>query len=272
MSHRPTANRFVQRSGFTLIELLVAVSVLVLIMSFLLSVVQISTKTWVQERAQASNFAEGRAVMDLIARDINQSVLRLDLPAFVNETGAPTLRFLTRNLAEEDGRGVSLIDYRVDNTNVNLALRGIYRNSESYGFAQSLPFGQNSLSLSSNSQSGVAGPGVLFLHYHFVDAQGQVTNAYVPPTSDGLSASTSQAVVISMLVIDGENLERLQSSGQLEPLLIDMAITSLPASESYVEEWNQRLSTLIANQTLSAPLAASLRTYERSIPLNYERF
>jgi prepilin-type N-terminal cleavage/methylation domain-containing protein len=67
MNHSPRQN-----SGFTLLELLTATAIASLLVVMLISVFNQANKAWVTGEEQAEVYQMGRAVMDLMARDLAQ--------------------------------------------------------------------------------------------------------------------------------------------------------------------------------------------------------
>ena len=71
-----------RRTSFTLVEVLVAVSVLSFILLILAQVTGMVNKASHDGIGRVDNFTKSRAMLDLIASDLEHAVIRPDLPIF----------------------------------------------------------------------------------------------------------------------------------------------------------------------------------------------
>jgi prepilin-type N-terminal cleavage/methylation domain-containing protein len=77
--------KLVQRSSaFTLVELLIAITILSLLVVLLASLLSGVSRAWVSSEQQVATFQDGRAITDLISRDLSQSVISPQLQFIQN--------------------------------------------------------------------------------------------------------------------------------------------------------------------------------------------
>jgi prepilin-type N-terminal cleavage/methylation domain-containing protein len=71
-------------SAFTLVELLIAITILSLLVVLLASLLSGVSRAWVSSEQQIGTFQDGRAITDLISRDLSQSVISPQLQFIQN--------------------------------------------------------------------------------------------------------------------------------------------------------------------------------------------
>ena len=70
-----------RHSAFSIVELLLAMSVLTLLMVFLVQMLNAVSRTWADGERRVENYQNGRAILDLIARELGPAVIsRVDRP------------------------------------------------------------------------------------------------------------------------------------------------------------------------------------------------
>lgn len=74
------------RKGFSLIELLVAIAALTLLVLLLVSLAGGVNRAWVAGEQQVSEFQDGRAILELISRELSQAVISPTLQFVQNPT------------------------------------------------------------------------------------------------------------------------------------------------------------------------------------------
>jgi prepilin-type N-terminal cleavage/methylation domain-containing protein len=71
-------------AAFTLVELLVAIAILVSIVLILTSLITAVSKAWASGEQQVSEFQDGRAILELISRELSQAVISPSLQFIQN--------------------------------------------------------------------------------------------------------------------------------------------------------------------------------------------
>jgi prepilin-type N-terminal cleavage/methylation domain-containing protein len=66
-------------AGFTLVELLISIAILVSIVLILTSLITAVSKAWASGEQQVSEFQDGRAILELISRELSQAVISSSL-------------------------------------------------------------------------------------------------------------------------------------------------------------------------------------------------
>lgn len=74
-------------SAFTLVELLIAMTILTLLVVLTASLLSSVSKAWVSGQQQVETFQDGRAILNLIARDLSQAVISQRLQ-FIQNPGS----------------------------------------------------------------------------------------------------------------------------------------------------------------------------------------
>ena len=198
------------RDGFTLVEVLVAMAIFLTMMAFLsgiLSTVSNITGIGQQNSRNANN---ARAIFDLIRRELQSGVNRVDLPGWiVADPSTATLTFYSCSPgsavsgANATGyRNLSFIKYQLDATVSTL------RRGDSAAFWSSdpdiLPLGV----LSPNTPNPILNDiltGVLAFHVTFLRQDGTFSNTY-----KGLSTNPEVAMGVSLAVIDARSLKTIK--------------------------------------------------------------
>lgn len=69
-------------SAFTLIELMVSMAILGLIMVILFSIFEEVNKAWLNSENRVETFTQGRAILDLLSRDLSQAIATPKIPFY----------------------------------------------------------------------------------------------------------------------------------------------------------------------------------------------
>ena len=289
--------------GFTLIEVLVACAVLMLIVAMLFQMMNMMSKTWVAGRAQAETSVTARAMLDLIAEDIGESVSRPDLPAFRDASGQPALIFYTqRQGVTPQGntnlmRPLSLVSYDTNNIeNGSLFRYDLPQNwttNTGWPFEQDAKIAQaSSLIINTNTGSdpNEIASGIIAFNFAFLARDQSLTANYYPPTSSDPyytnnnvngkvgydPTKVSRAVVVSLAMVDAKTLNLLTLTGKLQQLQSAQFWTSTNVSQHMLANWQDAISGQgayagqggqLAKSGLPSAVAANLLILERTIPL-----
>lgn len=290
--------------GFTLIEVLVACAVLMLIVAMLFQMMNMMSKTWVAGRAQAETSVTARAMLDLIAEDIGESISRPDLPAFRDASGQPALIFYTqRQGVTPQGntnlvRPLSLVSYDTANllissnsanTNASLVRYDLYQNWNTNGpFEQDAKISNSSsVTSSGGNDSNEIASGIIAFNLAFLARDQSLTANYYPPSASdpyysiGTNASSypnkvSRAVVISVAMVDAKTLNLLNLTGKLSTLQGASFWTNATVSQHLLANWQDAIAGQgayagqggqLATNGLPSAVAANLLILERTIPL-----
>lgn len=250
------------RSGFTLIEIMVATCILTMIVLSLSAMLSSTSKTYSMGRQRVNNFTKARGMLEVIARDLRDAVIRPDLLSFPNSS----FEFYTMQpgILSSNARQVSLVSYVIDSTSSLSTLQrgdvGIAWNS----MPETILFGNKAASqlpvpVMRDTIDGVVGFQAVFCY-----ADGTASISYD-------SSQTLSAVIVTMAVIDDDSLKVLSGSqiGQIKRSLISAAqstaeVTSIKLTwDNYLCEpnqfpWGQYPKTL----------ATGFKIYERYVPLS----
>lgn len=83
--------RFINAAAFTLVELLIATAILSLLVLLLTSLLSGINRAWVSGEQRVSEFQDGRAILELISRELSQAVISPNLQMVHNPTMPPGL-------------------------------------------------------------------------------------------------------------------------------------------------------------------------------------
>ncbi len=181
-----------RRQAFTLIEVLVSVAVLSFIILMLAQMMDVVSAAWREGVSRVDNFTKSRAMLDLVASDLQHAVIRPDLPIFQTNgvytpsggfTGGTYSASLVTRVPGQSStatRDVSCVTYGVVTTTDSDKIV-LERSDLPIGWTSagaSIPF-QSSLSqpLGAVTPREMA-PGVVGFQFAFRHADGTVTATY----------------------------------------------------------------------------------------------
>jgi prepilin-type N-terminal cleavage/methylation domain-containing protein len=289
----PSANarrRGGRTCGFTLAEILVAVAILAIIVIMLGQMLGTMSRAWNFGHARANNFTKARAMLDLLAQDIQSGIFRPDLAAFpaslINVTPPtfPSWEFYTARPGVPTNttpagplRNVSVVQYTfIGPTNPNAG--GIPNTLERaddplvWGDATLNAYFGNLTAFPGPTTPRDTAPGVIAFDVIFIQSDGSFSTTFTPvqapPTPPPLPAST-RAVSISLAVIDDQTIAKL-SSAQLTTLnsSLTAAVTDTPPKQSIKSYWDAYLNGTSMNWKLYPQgTGAGLATFERYVTL-----
>lgn len=279
--------------GFTLVELLVAITILVIIILLFGQMLGIMSKAWTYGHGRANNFTKARAMLELLAQDIQAGVFRPDLAAFPSGssgtgatppvwefyTGRPGIPLATTPQSSLPGalRNLSIVEYSlVQRTSPSFAYAleradcPILWTDETTNplFGTGNTTGFPTASAQTPTQRDTA-PGVIAFEIIFIQSDGSFSTTYTPISSAGVANATpTRAVSVSLAVIDDLTIQQL-SSTQLTNLNTNLTnlipATPLHSVKSY---WDTYLNgTTMPWSSYPKALGSSLATFERYIIL-----
>jgi prepilin-type N-terminal cleavage/methylation domain-containing protein len=289
-----------KQPGFTLVELLVSITILSIMLFSLAQAIGYVSQLWINGVGTVDNFGKARDILTVMDRDIQQMVMRSDLPAFVVNPAANPLQACSvytnvegnQGTSTPDGRTISLVEYY---PNFNGGIFTLSRLNYGNNFSQSqtpiiATTTLTDLSLATSPYTETVATGVVQFGYQFVDGTGTIqtpgpTN-YVKNSSYPIAApsalytysynftapgasSNPRAVIVSLLVLSNSAYQlALQNAHIATQLTTDFSGT-LPANTTYSQFWNSTLNptTGTLDPTLPAPVRAGLRVFQRYIPL-----
>ena len=280
------SNRAAAHAGFTLIELLVAIAVMALILQVMFSMIKLAGSAWSQGHSRIDNFTRARAMLDLIAGDVERGVFRTDLPAFctgnalVTGSGVTSLQstgtnsivafFTCRPGVGNNERDLSLVSYSLV-TSSNAALNRSYLSipwtppgGSTGNWSSMLPFQADLAPVISgssvtpmNTAQGVVGFELLFRR-----SDGSLTNSY----TGYQPANPVVGVVIGLAVIDSQTLLLLNQQSKLATLKSALASTAvLTGTNSAKAEWDAALNAGTFFQGYPSAVKTGLKTFERDV-------
>lgn len=268
-----------RNQGFSLIELLGAMAVLLIMMVILGSILTMITKSTSLAMARVDNFGKARLALQIISRDLEESILRRDLANFRDSSGGVDFAFYTKRSglvspSALGNRGVSLVRYDVDfSPSDDLLQRGLRRMVAGFDYATSLGFAPSPLQTPISAaayQTQVIGPGVIACGLRFIRKDGslyELTNGGFDfyDYDDPSEPTNCFGMVVSLLVLDERSLERL---GQPGVDRITSIITGTPSdgiSDSYKTFWEQQMEASNFYDTFITKGSGEIRIHERTV-------
>lgn len=238
--------------AFTLIELLVAIAVLALIALVLSQMLSAASQMWLAGQAKVNNFTKGRAMLDLLARDLQTGIYRENLPAFPNGVTAFYTEHPGFASSGSKVRNVSWVQYDLG-ASTNTVLQ---RSDLAMDWNAILAFGSN------NAPTGAprrdVAPGVVGFQVLFLQDDGSLSTNYSP-------TKRPRACAIGLAVIDDKTLERLQSDPAKISALRN-GFASCAVTGSVKMAWENYL-TNIDWKAYPKSLATGLKVFERYVSL-----
>jgi len=247
------------RKGFTLIEILVAIAVLALMWIVFAQMFQTTGNTWLTGQARVNNFIKGRAMLDLVARDLQSGIYRSDLAAFPSISSGP-YSFYTERPGYSTGtnslRSLSWVQYSFDATNVTMLKRGDMPMTWAIGDAPA--FGSTNAPTSGTITDRDTASGVVAFKILFLDSGGQLSTNYS-------SANPPKAFAIGLAVVDDNTLAKLSTS-QISQLQSGFA-SGATGTNSLKADWESYLKTGINWTNYPRSMGSGLKVFERYVIL-----
>lgn len=237
-------------ASFTLVEMLVSMVVLVILVVLCAQVLGMAMNTWKSGRSQADNFNQARIALDIMARDLETAVVRQDLPAFFSGS-TPALTLYTKQ-AELLSSGVTgnrplgRVLYAVTTGADGSSL--LRRSVNGFNFGDDLGYSPAawSVAMTSPTIDDDIGSGVLAMKYQFIGPDGlnvlpsKVNQAWTNSASlPGIQSL--RAVILSIAVIDGENLKLLNGQGKRAVLQGNFSAADPGSLRSFADAWQAQL-------------------------------
>jgi hypothetical protein len=261
----------------------VAVAILAIIVIMLGQMLGTMSRAWNFGHARANNFTKARAMLDLLAQDIQSGIFRPDLAAFpaaATSANPPSWEFYTARPGVSTSsalRNVSVVQYTFIGPN-NPTPGGIPNTLERADSpilwtdpASNVSFGNTTgFAATLTVTPRDTASGVIAFDIIFIQSDGSFSTTFTPvqapPTPPPLPAST-RAVSISLAVIDDQTIAKL-SSAQLTTLNSNLtaAVTDTPPKHSVKSYWDTYLSGMTWS-SYPQGTGAGLATFERYVTL-----
>ena len=269
-------------ASFTLTEVLVAVTVLSFIVLMLAQVTGMANKALHEGMGRVDNATKSRAMLDLIASDLEHAVIRPDLPifqtggtyntnsassgGFTNGTYSPSLYTAVPGVSSSSVRNLSFVTYAIA---VNPSSQGsdkvVLKRSDlpvpwsSTGSTVPVPFqGDLSGSTSAATAREVA-PGVVGFQFSFRRMDGKVTTTYT-----GYDTNSVIAVGITLAVVGDRVLQQLSSAelNRIKQLFAGATPVSTTPISGVKAVWEAQLTPSFY-ESYPKDMATNLKIFER---------
>lgn len=266
-------------AAFTLVEILVAVAILALLVVLLASLLGGVNRAWISGEQQVETFQDGRAILDLMSRDLAQAIIspslqmvqNANLPSTASERGGASNLFWQANLSSTSAGDLCEVGYFLDS---NFRLTRFFvpptdaTNYQIFSFAPSDSTASWTNVVGTPSLNTTISSNVVALWIRCFDANGDpipwlssaVTSAApmqfnsaahfqpaIPGTASSFkytSANTAQAHLlpasIELTIITVDSKTLLRSSAQVPPMPTVAGPTNLPDA---IIAFNQQLIT-----------------------------
>lgn len=243
-------------AAFTLIELLVATAVLALISVVLAQMLSATSQTWLTGQAKVNNFTKGRAMMDLLTRDLQGGVYRKDLPAFPGQTVA----FFTERPgfggSASTTRNLSWVQYDLGATTNTILQRADL--AQDWNASASPAFGVTNAPTGAIARD--TAPGVVGFQIQFVYADGSMSTSYA-------ATNRPKAASVGIAVVDDKTLERLALTPEKISALRNGFASHATGTNSIKADWELYLKNDLDWSAYPQSLASGLKIFERYVSL-----
>ena len=264
---------FTTRAGFTLIEMLTGVAVFCLLMVLLINLTNTISHAWLSGQERINNFSKARAIVNIVAGDIQRGVFRSDLPNFrygstytngVFINGSYTNAFYTRlpgnSTSATATRNVTLVGYGLNLNSSNISLQRANLTIPWTGGASQIPFQaplDTQLAEAFAQAQDVAG-GILDFEMIFVHEDGTSTKTYLYDSSNRVIS-----IGIGLVIVDDSTIKLLAQRNQLTGLHTALA-SAITGTRSMKYEWETKVLTpsFYSDPQYPRQLANGLRTFE----------
>ncbi len=275
----PLPTRARPASAFTLVEVLVAIAVLSFMMLLLAQVAGMVNKASHDGMGRVDNFTKSRAMLDLIASDLQHAVIRPDLPifqtggtpnsftigGFTNGVYAPQLFTKVPGVSSNSVRNLSLVTY-------NIVVRPSSQGSDKIVLQRSdLPVpwvnGAATVPFQGDLQTNGAvardmAPGVVGFQFSFRRADGTISTSYTG--YDSTNAVVAVGITIAMV---GDTVVQQLSPQQLTSIQEGFAAAT-PVSPTTIPGIKPLWDALLTPGFYSnypKDMASNLKIFERWI-------
>jgi prepilin-type N-terminal cleavage/methylation domain-containing protein len=265
------------RSGFTLLEMLVAMGVFALLVVLLASMVGNVSSAWTRSREKMDADAKGRALMNVLQKDLRDAAIREDLPAFPSGE----FSFYTTTEAHDEAmlasgsaaaRSLTFVSYsKADDADAKPAL---FRSDRPYFYRISggsdaplwvAPSVNNAKPTAGTFLSRRLCEGVYAFRFAFVQKDGSVSQTFHKATGN-----PTCAVQVSLAVL-GDQAEMLLQQMDLRPELEEIfdKVGDPAAGQAWSPKtrWDDLLLSDPGMEAFPAQIRSGIRTYERVIPV-----
>jgi type II secretory pathway component PulJ len=262
------------RSAFTILEVLVSTAILAMLVTLLFSMMGAFNDIYSSGKQSSKTQAAARTALAVATRDLEQAILRGDLPANgfgLNAANQPEDRnacfFLTQRESLRDAsastnannpaRAISRVCYHVINGVLTRSSTGLAFNN----------------SIFSTTALGVLAPtdfalieGVVDFRIQFVDPSGSLGPTFVPATA---TAPGSCAATISLALMDEKTLAIKKDSltGFVSTLRGKLNASPPAADASYADTWRQQIDTSGFFDGQPGSLRKGLQVFSVRVPI-----
>lgn len=246
-------------------------AVMVLIVGMMSSMLGAITQNWRDAQKRVNNFSKARAMLDMMAHDIQSGVFRPDLPAFPLSGSTSSLEFYTlrpgiSTTGVANLRNVSAVQYAFA---AAPDISVLQRSDQAVLFNQpaTLAFGSDAAFPATTPRD--TAPGIIDFKFVFMQQDGSMGLTYYPANTLSASGPT-RSIGITLAVVDDQTMAAL-SQAQVTTLRsgLDGALNpQLPnLTDSVKSTWSQYLNTSIAWKTYPQGLGIGFTIFERYVVL-----
>jgi prepilin-type N-terminal cleavage/methylation domain-containing protein len=231
--------------GFTLVEVLVSMTVLTVMVGMFGTMMLSMGQYWQDAEKRVNNFTKARAMLDLMASDIQSGVFRSELSDFPTTS---LLAFYTeRPGVGTDPRDLSIVGYSLNGSTLQRSCQAVAWTD----VAQPL---SSSTTLSPQD----AAAGVLDFKMLFLQSNGTLSSTY---------GTNTRAIGITLAVVDDDTLIRLTQANKVTALN-----TALEANASMTRSVKADWETYLNNGGMNwgiypKGLGVGLKVFERYVYL-----
>ena len=247
ISHRSPAD-----GAFTILEMLVAMAVFLLMALMVVGLIDGTMRITSQSQRRISADAGTRQALDRMTADFSHAIVRADLPIRIEKNaGNDNITFFAQAEGYTNGRGISMIGYRVTNNVIEFTTLSKAATNTDY------------LRIDDTNYETVA-TDVFRLEFAFLMGDGKLSNA-VGTTNVSVASSprastinSIRGVIVGVAALDARARNALTTG----PVLPDAA--SGRTTNDILTGWDAP----ITDTSLPQPVRESLRIYQRTLLLN----
>jgi len=251
-------------------------------MALMFNLMNMTFHAQIMEQSRIDNFTRARAMLDVMAEDIQGGVFRPDLPAFgtgngmtsangitMVTNGAPVTAFYTRNPSTMgSSRNLSLVVYQLDGSTNAIFQRnqlGVPWTAPSPNWTGDIPFQGELANETSHATAQNIATGVVGFQLYFYRNDQSITNSYY-----GYQPSNPViAIGVALAVVDSRTLKVLNATGKLSALTNALATpAAVSGTNSVKADWDRYMNSGTFFPNYPASLPAGMETFERRVPCN----
>ena len=240
--------------GFTLLEIMVSLTVLALMAGLVTQVLGGISSTWQNGMRHINNFTKARAMLDLVAQDIQSGVFRSDLAVFPGST----VTLYTQRQGVGGIRNLTLVNYAI---NASDAQSPLQRGDLSVNWVSTISFGSTNDFGSNVPVARDTAAGVLGFELIFVQEDGTYSRTY---STD--ATNPTRAVAVALAVVDDQTLRLLVGSNKTARLRAELK-GAVTGKRSVRADWEDYLHTGLNWSSYPGSLATGFQVFERYVPL-----